>query len=138
MRSQKVVGRGRGEHERYRPLRAGLFRVLVRLRDLRIRTRLFLGLGLLTLVAVSGGLAGFLGLDGMNRLLAARNDDDRAMVDQLAEARTRLSDAMGGLGDFGAPSSRVSEAEQAARNLDRLIAEGREREQRLAEAGRQR
>jgi len=145
MRSQKVVGRAEGEHEQYRPVRVGrLSRVLTRLGHLRIRTRFFLGLAVLTLVAVAGGVAGFLGLEGMNRLLAARSDEELAMVGQLAEARARLTEAMSGVGqaqasrDAEALSSLLSEIERATRNLDRLIAEGREREQRLAEIGRHR
>ena len=115
-----------------------------RLRNLRIRTRFFLGLGLLALVAITGGLVGFLGLSGMNRLLEATHADDRAMVRQLTETRSQLAEAVSGLGqsrepgDAEALSGRLSEAERAARSLDQLIAEGRQREQRLAEAGRHR
>ena len=145
MRSQKILGRVKGEHEEYRPARAGhAWRVMSGLRGLRIRTRFFLGLALLTLVAVAGGLVGFLSLTGMNRLLEAKHADDRAMVGELAETRSRLAEAVSGLGqshDLGDAvvlSGGLSEAEQAARNLDQLIEKGRQREQRLAEAGRHR
>jgi len=66
------------------------------------------------------------------------------MVGQLAETRSRLAEAVSGLGqsrdpgDAVALSGGLSEAEQAARNLDQLIEKGRQREQRLAEAGRHR
>jgi len=114
------------------------------LRYLRIRTRLFLGLGLLALVAVTGSLVGIFGLASMNRLIEATRAEDQAMVRQLAETRSRLGEAARGLEQSREPedaevlSGRRSEAEQAVRNLDRLIAAGRQREQRLAEAGRHR
>src|SRR5262249_10347704 len=145
MRSQKVLGRVKGGPEQHRPARAGrAWRALFGLRGLRIRTRFFLGLGLLTLVAVAGGLVGVPSLTGMNRLLEAKHADNRAMVGQLTETRSRLAEAVSGLGqsrdsgDAEALSGGLSEAEQAARNLDQLIEEGRQREQRLAEAGRHR
>ena len=115
-----------------------------RLGDLRIRTRFFLGLGLLTLLAIAVGLVGFQGLLGMNRLLVMMNDDDRAMIARLAETRSRISAALSGLslertGSEGkAPAALLSDAEQAARHLDELIAEGREREQRLTDEGQRR
>ena len=118
MRSPKVLGRVRGKHEQYRPARAGRYwRAMPSLRGLRIRTRFFLGLALLTLVAVAGGLVGFLSLTGMNRLLEAKHADDRAMVGQLAETRSRLAEAVSGLGQSRDPgnaeavSGGLSEAE---------------------------
>jgi len=114
------------------------------LRNLRIRTRLFLGLGLLALVAVTGSLVGVFGLASMNRLIEATRAEDRAMVRELTETRSRLAEAARGLEQSREPedaellSGRRSEAEQAVRNLDQLIVAGRQREQRLAEAGRHR
>src|SRR4029450_4989900 len=79
MGSQRVFGNRRVEHEPDHSARLGrLGRVMPRLGDLRIRTRFFLGLGLLTLVAVSMALVGFQGLLGMNRLLVRTNEADRA------------------------------------------------------------
>ena len=118
--------------------------MMPRLRDLRIRTRFFLSLGLLTLVAIAVGFVGFQGLRGMNRLLVAMNDDDRAMIGQLAETRSKISAAMSGLArertSSGGTTSAglLADAEQASRHLDRLIAEGRERDQRLTEEGQRR
>jgi len=115
-----------------------------RLGDLRIRTRFFLGLGLLTLVAIAVGFVGFQGLRGMNRLLVAMNEDDRAMIARLAETRAKISAAMSRLsserttGDGKVTTGRLTDAEQAARHLDKLIAEGRERDQRLTEEGQRR
>jgi len=115
-----------------------------RLPNLSIRTRFFFGLSLLGLVAVAAGLVGFLGLAGMNQLLEATHADDRAMVTQLAETRSHLAEALNRLwplrepGDAEALSDRLSQAERAFRNLDQLIAEGRQRQQRLAEAERHR
>src|SRR5215470_13520583 len=121
MGSQKVLGRVRGEHEQYRPARTGrAWQAMSCLAGLRIRTRFFLGLALLTLVAVAGGLVGFLSLTGMNRLLEAKHVDDRAMVGQLAETRSRLAEAVNGLGQLRDPgdaetlSGGLSHAEQAA------------------------
>jgi signal transduction histidine kinase/ActR/RegA family two-component response regulator len=115
-----------------------------RLGNLRIRTRFFSGLSLLTLVAIAVGLVGFQGLLGMNRLLVRMNDDERAMIGRMAETRSRISAAIGGLsrertGSEGkASAALLSDAEQAARHLDELIAEGREREQRLTDEGQRR
>ena len=115
-----------------------------RLGDLRIRTRFFLGLGLLTLVAIAVGFVGFQGLRGMNRLLVAMSEDDRAMIVRLSETRAKISAAMSGLsseqtaGSGKVTAGRLADAEQAARHLDRLIAEGRERDQRLTEEGQRR
>src|SRR5215813_12899394 len=145
MRSQKLVGRAEDEHEQRRPVRAGRSRGMMSLlRNLRIRTRLFLGLGFLALVAVTGSLVGVFGLASMNRLIEATRAEDQAMVRQLAETRSRLAEAARGLEQSREPedaellSGRRSEAEQAVRNLDQLIVAGRQREQRLAEAGRHR
>ncbi|HUO62163.1 MAG TPA: ATP-binding protein [Terriglobales bacterium] len=115
-----------------------------RLGDLRIRTRFFLGLGLLTLVAIAVGFVGFQGLRGMNRLLVAMSEDDRAMIVRLSETRAKISAAMSGLsseqtaGSGKVTAGRLADAEQAARHLDKLIAEGRERDQRLTEEGQRR
>src|SRR5215468_8140905 len=118
MRSQKVLGRARGEHEQYRPARAGRpWRAMPRLRGLRICTRFFLGLALLNLVAVAGGLVGFLSLTGMNRLLEPKHDDDPARGVQYAEKRSRLAETVSGLGQSREPGyaeAGLSEAEQAA------------------------
>ena len=115
-----------------------------RLGDLRIRTRFFLGLGLLTLVAIAVGFVGFQGLRGMNRLLVAMSEDDRAMIVRLSETRAKIGAAMSGLsseqtaGSGKVTAGRLADAEQAARHLDKLIAEGRERDQRLTEEGQRR
>jgi hypothetical protein len=80
----------------------------------------------------------------MNRLLIAMSDDDRAMIGRLAETRSKISAAMSGLsserttGNGKVTASRLADAEQAARHLDKLIAEGRERDQRLTEEGQRR
>jgi signal transduction histidine kinase/CheY-like chemotaxis protein len=80
----------------------------------------------------------------MNHLLVRMNDDDRAMIGRLAETRSRISAAISGLsreraGSEGEASAALrSDAEQAARHLDELIAEGREREQRLTDEGQRR
>ena len=98
MRSQRLVGKAEDEHEQQRPVRAGRPRRLIsRLPNLSIRTRFFLGLGLLGLVAFAGGLVGFLGLAGINRLLEATHADDRTMVRQLAETQSHLAEAVNGL-----------------------------------------
>jgi len=145
MRSQRLFGNRRIEHEPEHPARLGRpGRVMPRLGDLRIRTRFFLGLGLLTLVAVSVALIGFQGLLGMNRLLVRMNENDRAMIGRLAETRSRLSAAISGLSrertgsEAKVPGGLLSDAEQAARHLDDLIAEGRDREQRLTDEGQRR
>ena len=145
MRSQRLFGNRRVEHEPDHPARRGHSgRVMPRLADLSIRTRFFLGLGFLTLVAIAVGLVGFQGLASMNRLLVRMNDDDRAMIGRLAETRSRLSAAISGLArartgsDGKTPAGLLSDAEQAARHLDELIAEGREREQRLTDEGQRR
>lgn len=144
MASLKFFGNGRVEHERDHSARAGgPARTMTRLGDLRIRTRFFLGLGLLTLVAIAVGFVGFEGLRGMNRLLVAMNDDDRAMISRLTETRSKISAAMSRLSrertmDDGIPADLLADAEQAARHLDHLIAEGRERDQRLTEEGQRR
>jgi signal transduction histidine kinase/ActR/RegA family two-component response regulator len=145
MRSQRLFGNRRVEHEPDHPARLGRSgRVMRRLGDLSIRTRFFLGLGFLTLVAIAVGLVGFQGLASMNRLLVRMNDDDRAMIGRLAETRSRLSAAISGLsrertgGDGKIPAGLLSDAEQAARRLDELIVEGREREQRLTDEGQRR
>ena len=115
-----------------------------RLGDLRIRTRFFLGLGLLTLVAIAVGFVGFQGLRGMNRLLVAMNEDDRAMIVRLSQTRAKISAAMSGLSSERTPGSgkvtagRLADAAEATRHLDKLIAEGRERDQRLTEEGQRR
>ena len=89
MRSQRLFGNRRVEHEPDDPARLGRSgRVMPRLGDLSIRTRFFLGLGFLTLVAIAVGLVGFQGLASMNRLLVRMNDDDRAMIGRLAETRS--------------------------------------------------
>src|SRR5262245_12145040 len=104
MRSRKLVGRAEDEDGQHRSVRAGRsWRVMSRLRNLRIRTRFFLGLGLLALVAVAASLVGFLGLAGMNRLLEATHADDRAMVRQLTETRSHLAEAVSGLGQSREP-----------------------------------
>ena len=145
MGSQRSFGNRRAGHEpdqSVRPGRSG--RLLPRLGDLRIRTRFFLGLGLLMLVAIAVGLVGFQGLLDMNRLLVRMNDDDRAMIGRLAETRSRIGAAISGLsrertGSEGkVPAALLSDAEQAARHLDELIAAGREREQRLTDEGQRR
>ena len=145
MRSQRLFGNRRVEHEPDHPARLGRSaRVMPRLADLSIRTRFFLGLGFLTLVAIAVGLVGFQGLASMNRLLVTMNDDDRAMTGRLAETRSRLGAAINGLArartgsDGKAPAGLLSDAEQAARHLDELIAERREREQRLTVEGQRR
>jgi signal transduction histidine kinase/CheY-like chemotaxis protein len=137
MRSQRLFGNRRAEHEPDQSARLGRSgRLMPRLGNLRIRTRFFLGLGLLTLVAIGVGLVGFQGLLGMNRLLVRMNDDDRAMIGRLAETRSRISAAISGLSPER--TDLLSDAEQAARHLDELIAKGREREQRLTDEGQRR
>ena len=87
---------------------------------------------------------GFRGLRSLNSLLAAMNDDDRAMVHRLAEAHAEMHSAMKGLegaraaGDVTVLTGLLVRTERATRLLDRMVTDTREREQRLAEEGRRR
>src|SRR5262249_59397512 len=89
-------------------------------------------------------LVGSRGGAGINPPRGAPPAHAGARVPQLAETRSHLAEALNRLwplrepGDAEALSDRLSQAERAFRNLAQLIAEGRQRQQRLAEAERHR
>lgn len=59
-------------------------------RNLKIRSKLFLGLGLLTVLVLSAGLVGYRGLEAMDGDLVAMSHAHRARVSRLVEAKARL------------------------------------------------
>jgi signal transduction histidine kinase/CheY-like chemotaxis protein len=60
-------------------------------RDLKTRTKLFLGFGLLTFLVVSAGLVGYQGLKAMRGYLVAMDDDNLRGIFRLTEIRSKLN-----------------------------------------------
>ena len=62
--------------------------------DLKTRTKLFIGFGLLTALVLGAGLVGYQGLTAMHGSLAAMSDGGMAAISRLVETRSKL-DAVG-------------------------------------------
>jgi len=111
------------------------------LRDLAIRTRFLLGLGLLSMLVVGTVFAGIQGLKGVNRHLVGTIDDNHSRVLTLAETRSRLNAVGSGLQQItvaqgGQIPGRVkTDMVEASRLLDHLIVEGRKLDERLTQEG---